>query len=169
MARQVQTFLDGLTQLLQLKGQEPLFFPQELRGVVEALPFAALANRQAITQSVVLTGSGTLNQLIVPADEVWLVESIGFLCTARQSGDELQLQLRYNPISGQSVLLAQSSVNRGTATLDADDQIAALWRPSSLFVLTAGDTLTGNAIKYSLGGALQPVSELQILYARFRK
>lgn len=149
-------------------------FPAELRGVIDVAPFAALAKRRAANSTVTLTAVGTVNQITVPENEVWLIEQVSFSFGAANTNDVIQAALRYNPTTGASFLLDVSGppqAQPGTTGrfFRVGETVLAKWQPAGGFVATSGDVFTGNAPVLVLAGGINPVSQLQVLYSAFEK
>lgn len=172
MTRQVQAFPDGLTQLLQLKGQEPLMFPQELRGTVDVLPYLKASRRRIsrITGSPI--SSATSFGITVPEGETWIVDSARFTFFCGQNNDVFQAQLRFNPIAGTTCILALSQspqAQPGTTTrfFRASEAGTALFQPTQPFVAAAGDQFQANLNLFVPAGGTNPTTEFEILHSTF--
>lgn len=170
--RQVQNFADGLTSVLQLKGQEPLMFPPELRGVVDMLPFFCAARRR-VTR---LTGS-PINSLAsfdieVPVGQVWVIQHVVFSVIVRNTNDVFQGTVRYNPVTGPTSTLCRSpapQANPGTTGRfpRQDETFTAQYVATTPFVALPGDLFTANVNLFVKAGPTDPITEFEIVHAAF--
>lgn len=171
--RQVQSFLQGLTAALQLKGQEPLMFPQELRGTVDVFKFALAARQQVDRNNVPAAASGVNATLTVPDNEIWFVQYAAARIVAANNNDVLQCRLQYSPDGiGDFITLAHASspqAQPGTTGrfFRALEESACHFHPDQPLIMKPGDTIVAIANLVQAGGGSVPQLFLEVLSSRF--
>lgn len=77
MAQRIQRFPDGFTSLVQIYGgQTPALIEDNVRPVLEMLPFYVARQMEQVEATGPLTTAGTFLDLTVPSGEYWYVQAI---------------------------------------------------------------------------------------------
>ena len=167
MPRQVQNYFDGLTAALQLKGQEPLIFPPELRGVIDLLPFLRAGRRESVFVQGNVSGTTDLQTVTVPDNEVWIVERVHRDLVAGQPTDRLQGQISYQ-VRGDSITSHRLAISGIVASAAAAGQtISAVFTPQQPFVALPGDDFIGAQTAAISVGATPATGRTGVLFSRF--
>lgn len=135
MPVRVQSYPVGLTQILQLKGQEPFSCTEEFRPTFDVINALAAARYEKVDAAASIASQSTQTLLTVPADQVWVVTSVSARLTASSSGDELKTQILIRGLSGGFVAVAESEKITASAS---NERASSFYNPGYPLILPAG-------------------------------
>lgn len=174
MSRRIQSYPEGLTEVLQLKGQESLQFGPDFVGTVDTLQLFFAQRSQVAVDSEFFQNTTNQVQVRVPAGRIWLVGAVSYYQQARNAGSRLQGSLTFQPngqTTGIQLGLTQPStmagpVNGGETQLFDEQRTGVCWQPSRPWVFRAGDEFRGRP---TLAQAISenPIHNLTVWYAEF--
>lgn len=158
MPQLIQNVPAGLLGLLRLTGGEaPKWLLDAIGGNLDMLPFYLARNRT--DRATVPTNVGAVNtgvQLVVPANEFWLVESINCSLTATAAGQVAGIQLGYQLVAGGNMSVV-AYAEPGLATLPAiGDFIQIGYWFGGRLILPPGAAVAGQVAR-AIGAPVAPM------------